>query len=115
LERALVGGDALIDKVYQIRNIHRNNGYEQSDGYVVEFAAEIQVLEKPAEYFARLAKSDQSGVGAIAALGLAAGGLSKWGLVTASTLAAANKGDIIPFSGSVMMIRSEQGWILRPR
>src|ERR1035437_6327099 len=85
LERALVRNDPLIGKVYQIRNIHRSNGYEQSGSYVVEFAAEINVLENPTEYLGRLAQSGQAGVGAFAAFGLAAGGLSRWGLVTAAT------------------------------
>lgn len=114
LGRALVRNDPLIGKVYQISNIHRSNGYEQSEGYIMEFVAEIHVLENPAEYLGRLAKADQGGAGAFAALGLAAGGLSRWGLVTTSALSAAKKGDVIPFSGSVTMIRSEQGWILRP-
>lgn len=114
LERALVQNDPLIGKVYQVRNIHRNNGYERSNVYVVEFAAEIHVLENPTEYLGRLAQADRVGVGAFAAFGLAAGGLSKWGLVTAAALSAAKKGDVVPFSGSVTMIKSEQGWILRP-
>lgn len=114
LERALVHNDPLIGKVYQVRNIHRSNGYERSGVYVVEFVAEIHVLENPTEYLGRVATSDHVGVGAFAAFGLAAGGLSKWGLVTAAALSAAKKGDVVPFSGSVMMIKSEQGWILRP-
>jgi hypothetical protein len=114
VERALAWGDPLIGKVYLIRNINRINGYERPEGYVVEFGAEIYLLEKPTEYFGRLAKEDQSGIGAITAAGLAAGGLAKWGLVTAAAIAAGTKGDVVPFSGSVTLIKSEQGWILRP-
>lgn len=114
IERALTRGDPLIGKVYQIRNIHRSNGYERSNGYVVEFEAEIHILENPTEYLGHLAKSDQTGVGAVAALGLATVGLTKWGLITAAALSTAKKGDVVPFSGSVIMIKSEQGWILRP-
>lgn len=114
VERALARDDPLIGKVYLIRNIRRINGYERAEGYVVEFGAEIHLLEKPTEYFGRLAKEDQTGIGVLAALGLATGGLAKWGLVTAAAISAAEKGDVVPFSGSVTMIKSEQGWILRP-
>lgn len=114
VERALTRGDPLIGKVYLIRNVHRINGYERPEGYVVEFGAEIYLLEQPAEYFGRLAKGDQTGIGVLAAVGLATGGLAKWGLVTAAAISAAEKGDVVSFSGSVTMIKSEQGWILRP-
>ena len=114
VERALGRGDPLVGKIYLIRNIHRVNGYERPEGYVVEFGAEIHVLEKPTEYFGRLAKEDQTGVGALTALGLATGGLAKWGLVTTAAISTAKKGDVVPFSGSVTMIKSENGWILRP-
>lgn len=112
--RALTQGDPLIGKVYQITNIRRSNGYERPDGYVVQFAAEIQVLENPADYFGGLTKRDQTGMGALAAVGLATGGLAKWGLATAANLSATKNGDVIPFSGTVILIKSEQGWILRP-
>ncbi|MFI4939586.1 MAG: hypothetical protein ACHP7O_04475 [Burkholderiales bacterium] len=114
IDRALTLGDPLIGKIYMVRNIHRINGYERPDGYVVEFSAEIYILERPAEYFSRLAKGDQTGIGALTAFGLAAGGLAKWGLVTAGAISAATQDDIVPFSGTITMIKSEQGWILRP-
>lgn len=114
VERALIRGDPLIDKVYLIRNVRRTNGYERPEGYVVEFGAEIHLLEPPAEYFGRLAKQGQSGIGVLTALGLATGGLAKWGLATAAAISAAKNGDVIPFTGSITMIKSEQGWILRP-
>ena len=38
----------------------------------------------------------------------------EWGLVTAATISAAKKGDIVPISGTITMIKSEQGWIARP-
>ncbi len=114
VERALAQGDPLIGKVYLIRNINRINGYERPDGYVVEFGAEIHLLEKPTEYFGRLAKEDKTGIGVLTAMGLAAGGLAKWGLRTAAAISAAEKGEVVPFLGSVTMIRSERGWILRP-
>ena len=114
LERALTRDDPLIDKVYQIRNIRRINGYERPEGYVVEFSAEISILANTAEYFGSLAQGDQTGAGAIAVFSLAGGGLAKWGLVTAAAISAAKKGDIVPISGTITMIKSEQGWIVRP-
>jgi hypothetical protein len=114
VEQALVRGDPLVGKIYLIRNIHRINGYERSGGYVIEFSAEIYVLEKPAEYFGRLAKEDQTGLGVLTVAGLATGGLAKWGLVTAAAISTATKGDVVPFSGTITMIKSERGWIMMP-
>jgi len=114
IERALSHGDPLIGKIYEIRNIRRINGYERPEGYVVEVSAELQILEKPTDYFARLSTADQTGAGALAAVGMATAGLGKWGLMTAATISASKKGDVIPFSGTITMIKSEQGWILRP-
>lgn len=112
--QALNRGDPLIGKVYLIRNIHRINGYERPEGYVIEYSAEINLLENPAEYFGRLAKEDQTGIGALTAFGQATGGLARWGLVTGAAISAAKKGDVVPFSGTITMIKSERGWILRP-
>lgn len=114
LEQALVGNDPLVGKIYSIRNVRRVNGYEQSQGYVIEYTAEIYILESPTEYFGHLAKSDSTGVGAFAAFGLATAGLAKWGALTAAAIAAGKKGDVLPFSGTVTMIKSERGWILQP-
>lgn len=114
IERALTRDDPLIDKVYQIRNIRRINGYERPEGYVVEFSAEISILANTSEYFGSLAKGDQTGAGAIAAFALAGGGLAKWGLLTAAAISAGKKGDVVPITGTITMIKSEQGWIARP-
>lgn len=100
--------------MYTIRNVRRINGYERADGYVVEFSAEIHLLKNPADYFGSLANVGRSGTGLLAAVGLASAGLAKWGVVTAAAISAAQKGDAVPFSGSVTLIKSEQGWILRP-
>lgn len=114
LERALTHNDSLIGKVYEIRNVRRVNGYERPDGYVVEFKAEIYLLESPADYLDRLTRSGNAGIGALAAISLATSGVAKWGVVTATSLAAGKKGDVIPFSGTITMIKSERGWIQRP-
>jgi len=114
LERALTRGDPLVGNLYQIGNLRRSNGYERQGGYVIEYAAMITVLETPTEYFGRVAKSDQPGLGAFTAAGLATGGLAKWGLITAATISASKKGDVIPVSGTVTLIKSEQGWVVRP-
>jgi hypothetical protein len=114
VERALTKGDALIGKAYQIANLRRLNGYQRNDGYVVEFSAEIHVLENPKEYLSRRSQNDKTGIGALAAIGLATEGLAKWGLVTSAELVASKKGDIIPFSGAMLLIKSEQGWIRTP-
>lgn len=114
LASALTRGDLLIGKVYEIRNIRRLNGYERPEGYVIEFSADIQILETPEDYFGRLSRADQSGAGVVAAIGLAAGGLAKWGLTTAALISASKKGDVVPVSGTTTMIKSERGWIARP-
>jgi len=111
LERALTQNDPLIGKVYQIRNVRRTNGYERPNGYVVEFTAEIYVLESPTDYLASLAQGDNAGMGALAAISVATAGVVKWGLVTAASLSASKKGDVIPFTGAITMIKSQQGWI----
>lgn len=114
VERALTYGDPLIGTVYEVRNIRRLNGYERPEGYVVEVSAEIHILENPAEYFVRLSTADQTGRGALTALGLASGGLAKWGPVLAVTISTSRKGDVFQYSGAMTMIKSEQGWIKRP-
>lgn len=114
VERALTQGDPLIGKVYLIRNIRRINGYERPEGYVIEYGADVQMLTDPVKYFGSLSKADQSGIGALVALGQATDGLARWGLLTAAAISAAKKGDVIPFSGTLTMIKSERGWILRP-
>lgn len=114
LVRAITTNDTLNGRLYQIQNFHRTNGYETRAGYVVKFNCELYILEDSAEYFNRLTKSGNNPVGAIAAFGLAAEGIAKWGLFNAALLSTYKKGDIVPFSGSVTMIKSEQGWIPNP-
>lgn len=114
LATALTNGDTLIGQVYEIRDIRRLNGYEQSDGYIVEYAAKLHILESPLEYFKLLTQSGNKVAGALSAYEIAAGGLSKWGLKGAAIISASKKGDDIPISGSVNMIKSERGWIARP-
>lgn len=115
LAAALTRDDPLVGKVYEIRDIRRINGYERPpDAYVIEFSADIHILENPQNYFGRLSQSGQSGAGVVAAFGLATGGLAKWGLTTAALISASKKGDVLPVSGTTTMIKSERGWILRP-
>lgn len=112
--QAITANDTLNGRLYKIQNFHRANGYKTRTGYKVEFNCEIYILEDPAEYFNKLTKSGDNPVGAIAALGLAAEGISRWGLLNAALLTTYKKGNVVPFSGSVTMIKSEQGWIANP-
>ena len=114
LARAVALDDPLIGQIYLIRNVRRINGYERHDGYVIEFQAEIHILNSPPEYLNSLTKGEQPGLGVLSAIALATTGLAKWGLVTSAAIFAAKRGDTIPFSGSITMIKSEKGWILRP-
>jgi hypothetical protein len=111
---AITANDTLNGRLYKIQNFRRANGYKTRTGYQVEFNCEIYILEDPAEYFNRLTKSGENPVGAIAALGLVTEGISKWGLLNAVLLSTYKKGDVMPFSGSIGMIKSEQGWIANP-
>lgn len=114
LVRAITTNDTLNGRLYQIQNFRRTNGYKTRTGYAVEFNCEIYILEDSADYFNRLTKSGNNPVGAIAAFGLAAEGIAKWGLFNAALLTTYKKGDNVPFSGSITMIKSEQGWIPNP-
>lgn len=112
---ALTRGDPLVGKIYEIRDIRRLNGYERPpDGYVIEFSANVHILEDPQDYFAALSQAGESGAGVVAAFGLATAGLAKWGLTTAALIAASKKGVDVPISGATVMIKSEQGWIVAP-
>jgi hypothetical protein len=114
ISRALMGNDPLNNRVYQMRNIQRINGYERPDGYVIEYSAELHIIENPMAYFQHLSSTDQSGLGALAALGMATQGLARWGLITSAVLSSAQPGQVVPVNGSLLMIKSEQGWIPKP-
>lgn len=116
LVSALTSGDPLIGLVYEIRDIRRVNGYERPSGYVIEYSATLHILESPQEYFTRLRQGGISAANLASvaeSFEMAKGGLAKWGLKGAALISASKKGDDIPFSGSVNMIKSERGWIAR--
>jgi len=112
---ALSNGDTLVGQVYELRDIRRLNGYEQSDTYIVEYSAKLHILENPTEYVKHMTESRNNLVsGASSVFDIVLGGLSKWGLKGAAIISVSKKGDDIPVSGSVKMIKSERGWISQP-
>jgi hypothetical protein len=112
--QALTANDTLNGRLYQIQNFHRINGYETRTGYVVQFSCEIYIIDDFQQYFNSLSKSGTDPMGTIAAFGLAAEGIAKWGLLNVALFSASKKGDVVPFSGTIAMIKSEHGWIPDP-
>jgi hypothetical protein len=113
--RALAANDPLMGQLYRVENIHRANGYERNGRYVVDFTGELRFVADAAEFLGHAAgKQADDPLGALAALGMAASGVAKWGLVNSLMLSARKKGDVVPFSGSMVMLKSERGWIADP-
>jgi hypothetical protein len=112
--RALTANDPLSGQVYRIENLHRTNGYEQSGKYVVDFTGELHFIADAAGFLGQGAKQGDDPLGALAALGMAASGVAKWGLVNSLMLSARKKGDVVPFSGSIVMMKTERGWLADP-
>lgn len=112
--RALTANDPLSGQVYRIENFHRTNGYERSGKYVVDFTGELHFIADAAGFLGQGAKKGDDPLGALAALGMAASGVAKWGLVNSLMLSARKKGDVVPFSGSIVMMKTEQGWMADP-
>jgi len=114
LIRAVTGNSPLSGHLYQIQNLNRINGYETPNGYTIQFSCQIFILEDPTEYFDKLTKSGSNPIGAIAAFSFVVEGITRWGMLNAALFSTAKKGDVLPFSGSISMIKSEQGWIQNP-
>lgn len=118
LARAISEGDPLVGQVYIFRNLRRLNGYEIGNGrYVVEFSCDLLMVESPAEHLSSLGKqaAETAGLmGGIASFSLAAGAAAKWGVLNSVVLVSKNKGDIVPFTGKIEMLKSERGWIAAP-
>ena len=112
LAQALSGGDPLIGQVYVIKNLKRLNGYDNGTGrYIVEFSCDIVIIESPADYLSRLGKQateSASVIGTIASFGLAMGAATKWGLLNSAVLVSKQKGDVVPFTGKIEMLKSEK-------
>ncbi len=77
----------------------------------MQYSGKLRIIEVPSAYLSRMATSDNNPLGALVA---AVSGVSQWGLLGAAKLTAHKKGDVVPFSGSVTLIKSERGWIAIP-
>jgi hypothetical protein len=112
--RALAANDPLMGQLYRVESLHRANGYERNGKYVVDFTGELHFVADAAAFLGQAGKQADDPLGALAALGMAASGVAKWGLVNSLMLSARKKGDVVPFSGSMVMLKSERGWIADP-
>lgn len=112
--RALAANDPLSGPVYRIEKLRRTNGYQRNGKYVVDFTGELHFVADAAEFLGQAGKQGGDPLGALAALGMAASGVAKWGLLNSMMLSARKKGDVVPFSGSIVMIKSERGWMADP-